>query len=55
MDVEAIDEEVTVWLNGHVMSKLLNAKHTHKGKLGFQLHAGEATIVKVRNLVIQEK
>jgi hypothetical protein len=50
MIVEAIEGKVTVWLNGTIMAKLTDAKHLHAGKLGVQLHAGEATEVKLRNI-----
>ena len=51
MKVKALGQDITVWLNGQKMSEI-QFDRSDKGKLGFQLHAGEDTTIQLRNLEV---
>ena len=53
MKVSAKGKDIIVWLNGHKMSEI-DFDRSAKGKLGFQLHAGENTQIQIKNLNITE-
>ena len=53
MTIKAVGRDITVWLNGHQMSSINNDR-SERGRLGVQLHAGEDTQIKLKNIRITE-
>ena len=53
MTIEAIGQEIKVWLNGTITTELTNDR-SDSGRLGIQLHAGEATHIQLKNLRVTE-
>lgn len=53
MTIEAIGQAIKIWLNGHLTTELTNDRSA-SGRLGVQLHAGEATRIQLKNLRVTE-
>ncbi len=53
MTIESIGQDIKVWLNGHLTTELTNDRSA-SGRLGVQLHAGEATRIQLKNLRVTE-
>lgn len=53
MTIEAVGRDVKVRLNGHLTTELTNDRSA-AGRLGVQLHAGEATRIRLKNLRVTE-
>ena len=53
MTIEAVGRDVKIRLNGHLTTELTNDRSA-SGRLGVQLHAGEATRIQLKNVQVTE-
>jgi putative heme-binding domain-containing protein len=54
-EIEAIGSHVRTWLNGHLCADLNDPKGRSRGQFALQLHAGDPTEVRFRNLKLEVK